>query len=94
MTGQESKREFAFSVAIRQMNIIKDLKIGSDYKNAIELSVTLMAEEISLVEEEVLRIAGEFGTIDLGLSRPELKKILEKKVKTDERSENERSQDR
>ena len=93
MTGQESESEFAFSIAIRRMNMIKDLKIGSDYKNAIELSGTLRAEEISLVEDEVLRIAGKFGTIDLGLSRPELKKMLEKKVKTDERTDDKRSQD-
>lgn len=71
-----SANEFAFSVAIRKTDEIKDLKIRCDCTDEIEISGVLSIEEMSLVEDSVLRIEGRFGEIDFSLSRFELKKLL------------------
>lgn len=72
--------EFAFYVTFKP-NMIHDLKIRCDYKEEFEFGGTLEVDEIIMVEDEILRIAGKFGVIDLGISSPELKKIIEKEVK-------------
>ncbi len=72
--------EFAFCVTLKP-NMIKDLKIRCDYKEEFEFGGTLEADEIKMVEGEILRVAGKFGVIDLGISMPELKKLVKKEVK-------------
>jgi hypothetical protein len=69
--------EIAFYVTLKP-NMIKDLKIRCDYKEEFEFGGTLEADEISMVEGEILRVAGKFGVIDLGISIPELKTIIKK----------------
>jgi hypothetical protein len=69
--------EFAFYVTLKP-NMIKDLKIRCDYKEEFEFGGTLEADEITMVEGEILRVAGKFGVIDLGISSLELKKIIKK----------------
>ncbi len=70
--------EFAFYVTLKP-NMIKDLKIRCDYKEEFEFGDTLEVDEISMVEGEILRVAGKFGVIDLGISMSELKKIVKKR---------------
>ncbi len=69
--------EITFYVTLRP-NMIKDLKIRCDYKQEFEFGGTLEVDEITMVEGEILRVAGKFGVIDLGISSPELKKIIKK----------------
>jgi len=69
--------EIAFYVTLKP-NMIKDLKIRCDYKEEFEFGGTLEADEITMVEGEILRVAGKFGVIDLGISIPELKTIIKK----------------
>lgn len=75
--------EFAFYVTLKP-NMIKDLKIRCDYKEEFEFGGTLEVDEIKMVEGEILRVAGKFGIIDLGISSPELKAIIKKEVKINE----------
>jgi hypothetical protein len=70
--------EFAFYVALKP-SMIKDLKIRCDYKEEFEIGGTLEVDEIKMVEGEILRVAGKFGVIDLGISIPELKTIINKR---------------
>jgi hypothetical protein len=67
--------KFAFYVTLKP-NMIKDLKIRCDYKEEFEFGGTLEADEITMVEGEILRVAGKFGVIDLGISTSELKTII------------------
>jgi hypothetical protein len=69
--------EFAFCVTLKP-SMIKDLKIRCDYKEEFEFGGTLEVEEIKMVEGEILRVAGKFGVIDLGISTSELKKIVKR----------------
>jgi hypothetical protein len=69
--------EFAFCVTLKP-STIKDLKIRCDYKEEFEFGGTLEVEEIKMVEGEILRVAGKFGVIDLGISTSELKKIVKR----------------
>jgi len=69
--------KFAFYVTLKP-NMIKDLKIRCDYKEEFECGGTLEFDEIKMVEGEILRVAGKFGVIDLGISMSELKKIIKK----------------
>lgn len=69
--------EFAFSVAIRDPGRIRNLKLRCDCTNEIEISGILKIDEMVLVEDSVLRIAGKFGEVDLSVTRSELEKILE-----------------
>ncbi len=69
--------EFAFYVTLKP-NMIKDLKIRCDYREELEVSGTLEVDEIKMVEDEILRVAGKFGVIDLGISMSELKTIIKK----------------
>ncbi|HEY9246236.1 MAG TPA: hypothetical protein VIO11_05245 [Candidatus Methanoperedens sp.] len=70
-------RELAFYVTLKQ-NIIKDLKIRCDYREELEFGGTLEVDEIKMVEGEILRVAGKFGVIDLGISMSELRTIIKK----------------
>ncbi|MFZ3058634.1 MAG: hypothetical protein WA102_02745 [Candidatus Methanoperedens sp.] len=70
--------EIAFYVTLKP-NMIKDLKIRCDYKEEFEFGGTLEADEITMVEGEILRVAGKFGVIDLGISMSELKNIVKKR---------------
>ncbi len=74
--------EFAFYVTLKP-NMIKDLKIRCDYKEEFEFGGTLEADEITMVEGEILRVAGKFGVIDLGISIPELKTIIQRGEKNE-----------
>ena len=69
--------EFAFYVTLKP-NMIKDLKIRCDYKEEFECGGTLEFDEIKMVEGEILRVAGKFGVIDLGISMSELETIIKK----------------
>ncbi len=69
--------EFAFYVTLKP-NMIKDLKIRCDYREEFEFGGTLDVDEIKMVEDEILRVAGKFGVIDLGISMSELKTIIKK----------------
>ena len=75
--------EFAFYVTLKP-NMIKDLKIRCDYKKEFEFGGTLEVDEIKIVEGEILRVAGKFGIIDLGIPMSELKAIIKKEVKINE----------
>ncbi len=75
-------REFAFYVALKP-NMIKDLKIRCDYREEFEFGGTLEVDEIKMVEDEILRVAGKFGVIDLGISSPELKTIIKRGEKNE-----------
>lgn len=57
--------------------MIRDLKLRCDCTDEIEISGILKNNEMVLVEDDVLRIAGKFGEIDISVTRSELKKILE-----------------
>ena len=69
--------EFAFYVTLKP-NMIKDLKIRCDYREEFEFGGTLEVDEIKMVEGEILRVAGKFGVIDLGISMSELKTIIKR----------------
>ena len=70
--------KFAFYVTLKP-NKIKDLKIRCDYREEFEFGGTLEVDEIKMVEGEILRVAGKFGIIDLGIPMSELKKITKKR---------------
>ena len=72
--------EFAFYVTLKP-NMIKDLKIRCDYREELEVGGALEVDEIKMVEDEILRVAGKFGVIDLGIPLSELKTIIKKEVK-------------
>ena len=72
--------EFAFYVTLKP-NMIKDLKIRCDYREELEVGGTLEVDEIKMVEDEILRVGGKFGVIDLGIPLSELKTIIKKEVK-------------
>ncbi len=72
--------EFVFYVTLKPEKI-KDLRIRCDYREEFEFGGTLEVEEIRMVEGEILRVAGKFGVIDLGISMPELKTIIRNEVK-------------
>ncbi len=78
------KREFAVYVTLKP-DMIKDLKIRCDYRKEFEFGGILEIDEIMIVEDEILRITGKFGVINLGISMPELKEIIRKR---DEKYEN------
>ncbi|KCZ71168.1 hypothetical protein ANME2D_03200 [Candidatus Methanoperedens nitroreducens] len=69
--------EFAFYVTLKR-NMIKDLKIRCDYRQEFEFGGTLEVDEIKMVEGEILRVAGKFGVIDLGIPMSELKTIIKR----------------
>ena len=69
--------EFAFYVTLKP-NTIKDLKIRCDYRKEFELGGTLEVDEIRIVESDILRVAGKFGVIDLGIPMSELKAIIKR----------------
>ncbi len=69
--------EFAFYVTLKP-NKIKDLKIRCDYREEFEFGGTLEVDEIKMVEGEILRVAGKFGVIDLGIPMSELKTIVKR----------------
>lgn len=73
-------REISFYAVLKRRNVIKNLKIRCDCKNEIEVGGTLKVDEIGMAEGDILRIAGNFGTIDLGISMSELRDITEKEV--------------
>lgn len=68
--------EFAFSVAVRDLNIVKKLRVRCDCTNEVEINGMFDIEEIILVEGDVLRISGRFGEIDLSITRSKLERIL------------------
>ncbi|AKB84442.1 hypothetical protein MCMEM_0389 [Methanococcoides methylutens MM1] len=68
--------EFAFSVAIRDLNIVKGLSLRCDCTNEVEINGMLDIGEITLIEGTVLRISGKFGEIDLSITRSKLERIL------------------
>ncbi len=72
--------KFASYVTLKQ-SMLKDLKIRCDYREEFEFGGTLEVDEIKMIEGEILRVAGKFGVIDLGISMPELKKLVKKEVK-------------
>lgn len=69
--------QFAFCVTLKP-NMIKDLKIRCDYRQEFEFGGTLEVDEIKMVEGEILRVAGKFGVIDLGIPVSELKAIIKR----------------
>ncbi len=71
------RREFAFYVTAKP-NKIKDIKIRCDYKEEFEFGGTLEVDEIKIIEGEILRVAGKFGVIDLGIPMSELKAIIKR----------------
>ncbi len=75
--------EFAFYVTLKP-NMIKDLKIRCDYKEEFEFGGILEVAEIRMVEDEILRITGKFGIINLGISMSELKKIIKRRGEKNE----------
>ncbi len=75
--------KFAFYVTLKP-DMIKDLKIRCDYREEFEFGGSLEVDEIKMVEGEILRVAGEFGVIDLGISRSELKTIIKKRGEKNE----------
>ena len=68
--------EFAFSVAIRDLNIVKGLRVRCDCTNEVEINGILDIGEVTLIEGNVLKIAGKFGEIDLSITRSKLERIL------------------
>jgi hypothetical protein len=75
--------EFAFCVTLKP-NMIKDLKIRCDYREEFEIGGTLEVDEIRMVEGEILRVAGKFGVIDLGIPVSEFKKIVKNRGEINE----------
>ncbi len=69
--------EFAFCVTLKP-SMIKDLKIRCDYREEFEFGGTLEVDKIKMVEGEILRVAGKFGVIDLGIPMSELMKIVKR----------------
>ena len=67
--------KFAFYATLKP-NMIKDLKFRCDYKEEFEFGGILEVDEITMAEDEILRVAGKFGVINLGISLSELKKII------------------
>jgi len=77
------KHEFAFYVTLKP-NMIKDLKIRCDRKEEFEFGGILEVDEIIMVEDDILRVAGKFGVINLGISLSELKKIIKERGENNE----------
>lgn len=75
--------EFAFYVTLKP-NMIKGLKIRCDYREEFEFGGILKVDEITMAEDEVLRITGKFGVINLGISMSELKTITKKRGEKNE----------
>ncbi len=75
--------EFAFYVTLRP-NMIRDLKIRCDYREEFEVGGILEVDEIMMAEDEILRITGNFGVINLGISMSELEKIIKKRGEKNE----------
>ncbi len=69
---------FEFYATLKRENALKDLKIRCDFKDEIEFGGTFIADEIKMVEGDLLRVEGEFGIFDLGIPMSELKKIIKK----------------
>ncbi len=69
--------EFAFYVTLKS-NMIKELKIRCDYRQEFEFGGTPEVDEIKTVEGGILRVAGKFGVIDLGIPMSELKTIIKR----------------
>ncbi|MCZ7406199.1 MAG: hypothetical protein O8C67_14895 [Candidatus Methanoperedens sp.] len=69
--------KFAFYVTLKP-NMIKNLKIRCDYREEFEFGGILEVDDIKIVEGEILRVAGKFGVIDLGISMSELKTIIKR----------------
>ncbi len=67
---------FEFYATLKRENAVKDLKIRSDFKDEIEFGGTFIADEIKMVEGNVLRVEGEFGVFDLGIPISELKNAI------------------
>ena len=75
--------EIAFYVTLKP-NMIKNLKIRCDYREEFEFGGFLEVDEIKIVEKEILRVAGKFGVIDLGISSLELKTIIQNRGEENE----------
>ncbi len=69
--------KFAFCVTLKP-KMIKDLKIRCDYREELEFGGSLEVDEIKIIEGQILRIAGKFGVMDLGIPMSELKTIIKK----------------
>ncbi|MEE9594472.1 MAG: hypothetical protein V3V92_03640 [Candidatus Hydrothermarchaeales archaeon] len=78
------ERDFAFYVAIKRRDMVKNFKIRCDYKDEIELGGTLIVDDIKILEGEILRVTGKFGAIDLGITTSDLKKVIKKEVSGNE----------
>ena len=70
------EQEFAFSIAIRDFSVIRKLKTLCDCTNVMEISGILEIEELTFIEPCVLRISGKFGDIDLSFDEFQLKNLL------------------
>ena len=70
------EKEFAFSIALKDLDILTKIKFRCDCTNEMEISGILKVEGMVMVEDNVLRIAGKFGEIDLSITRYELETLL------------------
>ena len=71
------RHEFVFYVTLKP-DMIKDLKIRCDYREEFEFGGTLNVDKIEMVEDEILRVSGKFGVIDLGIPMSELENIIKR----------------
>ncbi len=65
MVKAVSATKFNFSIATRDLSLVEDLKLRCDCTEELEISGGLLIEELSLLEDSVLQLAGPFGEIDL-----------------------------
>lgn len=79
------EQEFAFSVAIKDFSVIRKLKTCCDCTNVMEISGILDIEELSFIEPCVLQISGKFGDIDLSFDESQLKNLLLKGDKDEDK---------
>jgi hypothetical protein len=70
------EKEFAFSIALKYPDTLTKIKFRCDCTNEMEISGILMIEEMTMIEDNVLRIEGKFGEIDLSITRYELETLL------------------
>lgn len=72
---------FEFYATLNPKKVLKDLKLRCDYKDKIEFGGVFIADELKIVEGGILRVAGDFGVIDMGLPLQVLEKLIEKDKK-------------
>jgi len=77
--------KLAFYVVFKEGKAVEDLKIRCDCKSDMEIGGAVNVEEITLVEDDILRFKGDFGFIDLGVTRSDLELVFQKEVKKDEK---------